>query len=443
MEKNNRLEHSGLGAAEAPAVYSAGYVRYVILILTVAYTFNFMDRQILSILMQPIKQEMQLSDTELGFLSGVAFALFYATLSLPIARLADQYSRVNLITICLGIWSFMTVLSGVSSNFMQLLGARIGVAVGEAGGNPASHSLIADYVPVQNRATALGVFALGVPIGLMIGFLAGGWLEQLYGWRAAFLAAGAPGLALAVILRLTVREPKRGHSQTEIQIDHGAQPSIKQVAKHMFGIRTYVFLCLAVGVQGLAGYGLLQWVPSFLARSHQMSSGDIGFWLAMTIGSGAGIGTAGGGYLADRLSRINMGWLLWVPATGALFSVLFSFGVLLSDGLTAVLIYIFLYAISSAAYLGPIFAVSQTLSPVRMRAIASAIVLFSINIIGLGLGPQMVGIFSDLMLPAFNAESLRYAILIVCLTYIPGCGLFWIAGRAARADFSQAVRVET
>ncbi|MEQ1888016.1 MAG: MFS transporter [Alphaproteobacteria bacterium] len=443
MEPDDGLEKSGPGVPETPAVYSAGYVRYVIAILTAVYTFNFMDRQILSILMQPIKEEMQLSDTELGFLSGVAFALFYATLGIPIARLADQFSRVNLITICLSIWSFMTVLSGVSGNFLQLLGSRIGVGIGEAGGGPASHSLIADYVPVQNRATALGVFALGVPIGLVIGFLMGGWIEELYGWRAAFLVAGAPGLLLAVLFRLTVKEPRRGHSQAGAMTGGAGQPTIRQVAKHIFGIRTYVFLCLAVAVQGLAGYGLLQWVPSFLSRSHQMTSSDIGFWLAMTIGSGAGIGASGGGYLADRLSRINMGWLLWVPALGALFSVLFSFGILLSDGLAAVLIYIFLYAISSATYLGPVFAVTQTLSPVRMRAIASAMLLFSINIVGLGLGPQMVGILSDLMLPAFDAESLRYAILIVCLSYIPGCGLFWISGRAARADFSLAARVET
>lgn len=446
QEDSSGPEPSGLtasGAPVVPVIYGNGYVSYVVGILMVVYIFNFMDRQILSILMQPIKMEMQLSDTELGFLSGVAFALFYATLGIPIARLADQYSRVNLITVCLSIWSFMTLLSGVSSNFLQLLGARIGVGIGEAGAGPASHSLIADYVPLRNRATALGVFALGVPIGLMIGFLAGGWLEQLYGWRAAFLVAGGPGLILAVILRLTVKEPKRGHSQTRAVEECFAQPSIKQVVKHMFGIRTYVFLCLAVAVQGLAGYGLLQWVPSFLARSHHMASSDIGFWLAMMIGSGAGIGASGGGYIADRLSTRHMGWLLWVPGLGALFSALFSFGILLSDSLVAVMIYIFLYAISSAVYLGPSFSVTQTLSPVRMRAIASAMLLFSINLVGLGMGPQIVGILSDLMLPAFDAESLRYAILIISLTYIPGCALFWISGRAAQVDFLRAARAET
>ena len=438
MNTDNGPEPTGLIPAGLPVVYRAGYVRYVVGILTTVYVFNFMDRQILSILMQPIKQEMQLSDTELGFLSGVAFALFYATLGIPIARLADKYSRVNLITISLGLWSLMTVFSGIAGNFWQLLAARIGVGVGEAGAGPASHSLIADYVPQHNRATALGVFALGVPIGLMIGFLAGGWLEQHYGWRAAFLAAGAPGLILAVILWLTVQEPKRGHSQEVAAPDGLGQPTIRQVARHMFGMRTYVFLCAAVAVQGLAGYGLLQWVPSFLSRSHNMSSSDIGFWLAMMFGAGAGLGASGGGYLADRLSRTDMGWHLWVPALGALFSTIFSFGVLLSDGLTAVMIFLFLYAITSAVYLGPAFAVTQNLSPVRMRAIASAILLFCINIVGLGMGPQVVGILSDVMLPAFDAESLRYAILIVCMSYIPACGLYWISARTARVDFERS-----
>ncbi|MGK2873088.1 MAG: spinster family MFS transporter [Alphaproteobacteria bacterium] len=427
----------------APAVqYSKSYVRYVIGILTVVYIFNFMDRQILSILMQPIKEEMQLSDTQLGFLSGVAFALFYATLGIPIARLADQYSRVNLITICLSIWSFMTVLSGMAANFWQLLAARIGVGIGEAGGSPSSHSLIADYVPVQNRATALGVFALGVPIGLMVGFQVGGWLDQNYGWRTAFLVAGVPGLLLAVILRLTVREPKRGHSQTQAQIVHVDQPSIKQVAQHMRSIRTFRLLCIACALQAFAGYGLIQWLPSFLSRSHQMSSGDIGFWLAMTIGVGGAIGSIGGGYFADRFSRRNIGWQLWLPAIGSLLGALLSFGVLLSDLQASVMVFVLLQSIAVNAYLGPGFAVTQTLSPVRMRAIASALLLFAINIIGLGLGPQVVGILSDQLNPAFGDDALRYAILGVCMAYFGAAAFFMVAGRAVRDDFSRAAVLE-
>jgi len=441
VNNNNGPDKTGLIPADAPVVYSAGYVRYVVGILTVVYIFNFMDRQILSILMQPIKQEMQLSDTELGFLGGVAFALFYATLGVPIARLADQYSRVNLITICLGLWSLMTTLSGLAANFTQLLAARIGVGIGEAGGGPSSHSLISDYVPSQSRATALGVFALGVPIGLMVGFLTGGWLEENYGWRVAFMAAGVPGLMLAVILRLTVREPKRGHSSGDAGIIHEDQPSMKQVTHHMWSIRTFRLLAIAAAMQAFAGYGLIQWMPSFLTRSHQMSSSDIGFWLAMTIGAGGAIGTMGGGYFADLLSRTNMGWLLWLPGIGSLLGALISFGILLSGGTAAVLVFVFLHSVAVNAYLGPTFAVAQTLSPVRMRALASALMLFAINIVGLGLGPQMVGAVSDLLHPVFGNESLRYAILAGCMTYFVATLFFALAGRAAREDFAGAAQL--
>jgi MFS family permease len=443
VNNNKEPGKTGLIPADLPVVYSAGYVRYVIGILTVVYVFNFMDRQILSILMQPIKMEMQLSDTQLGFLSGVAFALFYATLGVPIARLADQYSRVNIITICLSIWSFMTVLSGVAGNFLQLLGARIGVGIGEAGGGPSSHSLIADYVPVQNRSTALGVFALGVPIGLMVGFQVGGWLEQNYGWRVAFLAAGIPGLLLAVVLRLTVYEPRRGHSQTEIHIVHVDQPSIRQVTKHMRGIRTFRLLCLACGLQAFAGYGLIQWLPSFLARSHQMTSGDIGFWLALTIGAGGAIGTAGGGYLADRLGKKDMRWQLWLPGIGGFLGAPIAFGILLADLPGTVMCFVFLHSIAVNAYLGPAFAVTQTLSPVRMRALASGLLLFMINIIGLGLGPQVVGILSDLLAPAFGEESLRYAILIGCMVYLGAAAFFALAAKSAREDYTRAAGAQS
>jgi len=442
VNNNKGPEKTGLIPADLPVVYRAGYVHYVIGILTVVYVFNFMDRQILSILMQPIKQEMQLSDTELGFLSGVAFALFYATLGIPIARLADQYSRVNLITICLGLWSLMTALSGMATNFLQLLAARIGVGIGEAGSGPSSHSLIADYVPVQNRSTALGVFALGVPIGLMVGFLVGGWLEQNYGWRVAFLAAGIPGLLLAVLLRLTVIEPKRGHSQTEAQVIHADQPSIKQVAHHMRAIRTFRLLCLACALQAFAGYGLIQWLPSFLSRSHHMTSGDIGLWLALSIGAGGALGSAGGGYLADRMGKKDLRWQLWLPGIGGFLGAPIAFGILLPDSSNTVMFFVFLHAIAVNAYLGPAFAVTQTLSPVRMRALASALLLFMINIIGLGLGPQMVGILSDQLAFAYGQESLRYAILTGCMAYLGAAAFFALAARAAREDYRRAAVLE-
>lgn len=418
-----------------------GYVRYAVGILTVIYVFNFADRQILSILMQPIKQEMQLSDTQLGFLSGVAFALFYATLGIPIARLADQYSRVNIITICLSIWSLMTALSGLAGNFIQMLAARIGVGIGEAGGIPASHSLISDYVPVQYRSTAIGIFTLGVPLGLMTGYMLGGWIEQLYGWRAAFMALGIPGLVLAVILRLTLDEPRRGHSQAGVQTPT-AQPSILQVARHMGSMRTFRHLAAAAALQGFAGYGILQWLPSFLHRSHHMASGEIGTWLALIIGIGGAIGTTGGGYLADRLGRRDMRWQMWLATVAAVGAAPFAFVIYLSGSTALALAALFIPVIFSNSYLGPIFSLTQTLAPVRMRALASALMLFILNIIGLGLGPWAVGALSDLLRPAYGEDSLRYALLFGSMAYVWAGLHFALASRTLRADLAVAVDLQ-
>lgn len=266
-------------------MYGANYVRYAVGVLSAGYVFNFADRQILSILMQPIKQEMQLSDTELGLLSGLAFAMFYSVMGFPIARLADKYSRVNILAICIGLWSFMTALSGMAGNFLQLLAARMGVGIGEAGGHPASHSLIADYVPVERRSSAMGIYALGVPFGLLVGFLLGGWLEQLYGWRTAFLALGFPGVVLAALMYFTLDEPPRGNSQGGIK-QAAETPPVREVVRHMWRIPSYWHMALGAGLQAFGTYGIYQWVPSFLTRSYGMQSGEIGTWLALIIGGG-------------------------------------------------------------------------------------------------------------------------------------------------------------
>ncbi len=437
LDHSLRIDLPEMAMQKLPVAYSANYVRYAVGILTVVYIFNFTDRQILSILMQPIKEEMQLSDTQLGFLSGIAFAIFYATLGLPIARLADRYSRVNIITISLSIWSLMTTFSGMAGNFYQLLAARIGVGVGEAGGSPPSHSLIADFVPIQNRSTALGVFSLGVPLGLLAGFLIGGWLEELYGWRIAFFAVGAPGLILAVILRLTLKEPPRGHSQGGVKQD-AEQSSMKQVVRYMWGLRTFRHIAAGAALMGFAGYGVIQWLPSFLHRSHHMNGGEIGSWLALIIGVGGAIGAAGGGYLADRLSKRDMRWQLWLPALGASMGAPFAFGVYLSEMTAMALGYLFIPMIFISFYLGPAVAMTQTLAPVNMRATASAVLLFVINLIGLGLGPQAVGIMSDLLRPAYGDDSLRYAMLLVSMFYVWGAYHFVLAAKTLREDLAQA-----
>ncbi len=421
-----------------PVVYSANYVRYAVGILSVVYLVNLTDRQILAILMQPIKQEMLLSDTQLGFLGGIAFAIFYSVLGLPIARLADKHSRVNILTICLVLWSVMTAFCGVAQNFWQLLAARIGVGVGEAGGSPPSHSLIADYVPVEGRSTALGIFAIGVPLGLLSGYLLGGWIEQYYGWRVAFLALGLPGVVLAMIVRYSLDEPMRGHSQGGVR-EQVATPPILEVVRHMWRIPTFWHLSLGTALQAFGTYSIYQWMPSFLSRSYHMQSGEIGMWLSLVIGVGGLIGTMSGGYLADLFSKRDMRWQMWLPGISFLLTAPFCAGIYLSDGPMGSLIFLFFPMIFVNTWLGPGFAVTQTLAPVRMRVMASALLLFVLNIIGLGLGPQAVGIMSDLLAPAYGDESLRYALLISSSFYLWSAYHFWKASTTLRDDLKLAI----
>jgi len=250
--------------------FSRGYTQYVLGVLTVVYVFNFIDRQIFAILAQSIKTDLQLSDLEIGALSGVAFGIFYATLGIPIARLADRYSRVNIIAISLAVWSVMTTLQGFVINFWQLAITRAGVGVGEAGGSPPSHSILADYFPAQERATVLGVYALGIPIGILFGNLAGGWINEFFGWRNAFLLVGIPGVVLAVILKKTVKEPPRGHSEGRVH-DH-AQVSFPTVIKTMWSYNTFRHLSIGAGTQAFVGYGTIAWMPAFLERTNMHSA---------------------------------------------------------------------------------------------------------------------------------------------------------------------------
>ncbi|MEZ5557797.1 MAG: MFS transporter [Pseudomonadales bacterium] len=255
-------------------LFTSGYTRYVLGVLVAVYIFNFIDRQILAILAQSIKEDLALSDTQIGALSGIAFGIFYATLGIPIARLADRRSRVNVISVCLAIWSAMTALSGLAQNYWQLLIARIGVGIGEAGGSPPSHSLIADYFTPDARATALGVYALGIPVGILFGNLAGGWINEFFGWRNAFLVVGIPGVLLALTMKLTVREPPRGYSE-------GRRPDttevpFREVIRTMWGFRSFRQLAFGAATQAFVGYGSIAWLPSFLIRAHDMSSGQVG-----------------------------------------------------------------------------------------------------------------------------------------------------------------------
>ena len=410
--------------------------RYALGVLVVVYTFNFIDRQILAILLPAIKAEFLVDDWVLGFLAGSAFALFYATLGIPIATLADRWNRRNLIAIAVAIWSAMTALSGMAGNIVHLTLARIGVGVGEAGCSPAAHSLIADYYPPEKRSTAMGIYSLGISLGIMIAYLAGGWVAQNIGWRAAFLMVGLPGLILAVVVRYTMQEPPRGMS--EGRIDSGRRPDVLTVTRYLLRRKSFVHLAIGSGLASFVSYAVITFFPSFMIRSHGMGLAEIGVYLGLIIGIGSGLGYVGGGYLADKASIVGHKYSLWTVSAAMIFGWLFTFPVYLLNNPYWVFAAFAVPTVFSNFYLATTFAQVQGLVGLRMRAVASALLLFILNIIGLGLGPMFTGILSDLLRASFGDESLRYSLLLVGAVIGPWSAWhFYIAGRHLEADLDR------
>ena len=420
----------GTSAAEsesaAPAPLSVGASRYALGLLVVVYVFNFIDRSILSILLEDIKLDFDVSDTYLGFLSGIAFALLYTVMGIPIARWADRGSRTTIIALAIFVWSSMTALTGFARTFGQLALARVGVGIGEAGCSPPAHSLISDYFPPERRATALSIYSLGIPIGAAIGFWAGGWLNEFFDWRVAFIVVGLPGCLLAVLVKLTLPEPPRGvrDGPEKISADDGT----REVLSFMLSLRSFRHMAFGAALHAFYGYGASAFIAAFFMRSHGIPSGELGTWLAVLGLTGGVAGTYLGGFLSDRLAKRDPRWHMWVPALATTIYIPFAFLLYLwPDGRTALMLSLpgsFL----GGMYLGPTFAMTQSLVPPHMRATASAILLFVINLIGLGLGPQAVGILSDLLHGEFGIESLRYAMLSTVVIFAAWSVLHYALG---------------
>ena len=372
-------------------------------------------------------------------LGGLAFALFYATLGIPIAALADRTSRVRILAISMIIWSAMTALCGAASNFVTLLLARIGVGVGEAGASPPSHSLISDYFPLEGRATALSIYALGIPIGSMVGNFVGGWGADELGWRNTFYLVGFPGIVIALFIWATLREPPRGMSDigTAQSKDTTPAPSIKETFNFLWKKRAFKHIALAAGLHSFVSYGAGTWNPPFMSRVHEMSNTDIGQWLAIVAGTGA-IGTFLGGYLADRFSDKtgDRRWYFWLPGISTLLMVPIQIYTYLYASITGVIVSLIILASLGAIYLGPSFAMTQALVTIKMRAVASAILLFTLNIIGMGLGPFLIGVFSDLIEPLVdnNAISLQYALCIAVFGNLWATVHYFIGAKYAEKD---------
>lgn len=405
---------------------------YVLFILTLVYTFSFIDRQILVILSEPIKNELGLSDTQLGLLTGLAFAALYVILGLPIARIADKGNRKNIIVLSLSIWSFMTTISGAVTSFTQLLLARIGVGIGEAGGSPPSHSIISDYFPPKKRATAFAIYSLGIYIGILIGFVIGGFIAKNYGWRISFYTIGIPGLLLAIVLYFTVKEPTKG--QLDSLKSHIELPTLKQVYKILFGYKSFVYAALGTGFIAFGQYGINNFLPSFLQRIHGMDLAVAGYVLGLVLGVGGGLGVFLGGYLSDRLGLRDLRWYLWGPMISGFLSLVFILLLIFSDQIIWVIAGLFLTVFFSSFYLAPVIGITHSLVNAKMRAIASSILFFILNFIGLGFGPLTIGFLSDSLQPKFGDLSLRWAFCIVLVTGSLASVFFGMAAKHYRAD---------
>jgi len=394
------------------------YAHYVLGVLVLVNLFNFVDRQIVSVLLTQIQADFGASDEAMGVLTGLAFMLVHATLGLPIARWADRGTRKTILALGVTVWSTMTALSGAARSFPVLLGLRMGVGIGEAAGTPPAHSIISDYFPPERRGTALAWYAMGLHAGVAFGFLAAGWLGHYYGWRATFVIVGVPGLALGLLLALTVKEPARATTV----VSH----PLGEVLRFMLGSRAYVFLLFAGSFHAMAGYSMAHWAPTFLIRVHGFSLAEVGSWLGGLALVAGGAGALLGGRLADRLGVRDGRWYAWVAAIAAFVALPSGVGFLLIGSPLLALACYAPQILATGLYNGPLYAMNQMLAKPRMRAMAVAIHLFVVSILDGGVGPWLVGRWSDTLRASEGEEGVRFALLGAFAIGTAGAGLFYL-----------------
>jgi len=432
-------------AAPLPA---AGYRRYALTLLLIIYILNFLDRQVVNILAEPIKRDLHLADWQIGLMSGFAFAIFYTVLGVPIARIAEHRNRPLIIAGALTAWSGFTVLCGTAQNFAQLCLYRIGVGVGEAGCTPPAHSLITDYVPKEKRASALAFYSMGVPLGSLIGLAMGGMIADAYGWRTAFLLAGAPGLLFALIAALTLRET-RSKLKSDVAAARAGQPSFKSAMRILVGKPTFWLLAFAAAIKSFIGYGHAPFTASFFLRVHGeevaamasavglQSVGFLGLVIGLVSGLFGALSSLVGGWIADKAAARDVRNGMIAPALAVLISVpVFIAALLVNSAPLALAILIIPYFLNYFWY-GPVYATVQGIVPPHMRATAAAVLLFIINLVGLGLGPLLVGLASDAFAGPMGlgeAEGVRWAMIAASLLGLVSAILFWLARRTIGQD---------
>jgi predicted MFS family arabinose efflux permease len=429
-----------------PPVDAGRSAWFVMGLLMLTTALNVADRNLLSILVRPIQAELDVSDTAMGLLGGFWFAVVHNAAIFPVARLADRGNRRSIIASGLFLWSGFTAISGFVQGYWQLLLARMGVSAAESTGSAPVHSLLSDYFPIHQRATALGLISVGGVAGIGIGLAVGGIVAQAYGWRAAFFAFGAPGLVLALVLRATVREPERGGVDG---IAAGVEPvPIGEVVRYLRARRSYVQMVLASAFHAFAGMGTSFWYPAYLGRIHGLDLAAVGLGYALVGPALSAVGALVGGRLADHLGRREPRWYMWIPALSALIAlpstiafVLWPAGStfeLAGRALPVALLVVMPSSFFGGMWTGPTLAMTQTIARPRMRAMASAATTGTYNLIGLGLGPTLVGLLSDGLTPSFGVEALRYALLVVGLAHVLGSLHNWLAARSLRGDLEVA-----
>ena len=429
---------------------STNYRRYALTLLFLVYTLNFVDRQIVNILAELIKRDLHLTDWQLGSLTGLSFALFYATLALPIARLAERSNRAKIVAISAIVWSAFTALCGAAHSFAQLFLARVGVGVGEAGCTPASQSLISDYVPREKRASAMALFSLGIPAGSLVGMALGGLVADSLGWRMSFALVGIPGVLLGILTYFTLPEPRKLAAVATVDTK---TTNLKQALHTLRTKKTYVWLTTAMAFMSFGTYGQLAFQSSYFLRNHtggldrlasqldgaigvQLgTTGFLGVVLGLVIGVFGAVGTWMGGWLSDRAGKTNVKAYVTIPAISAFLLPLSIFATYVSSNTVLVLTLIGMPMLLQSIYYGPLFGTVQSLVDPRTRATASAILLFFANLVGLGLGPLVIGVVSDILTPSLGSgDAIRWSLIIMSGVYFLAMGAFLMARRTIEHD---------
>ncbi len=416
---------------------SPRYANYVLAVMVIMYTCNYLDRYVLAVMIQDIKEDLDISDAVAGFMLGPAFAIFYTGLGIPIARWADVGSRRSIIAIGMAVWSGFTAISGAASSATQLVVARIGVGVGEAAGAAPAHSLLSDYFGPERRATALSFFQTGVYWGSMLGLVIGGVLVDEIGWRMTFLVVGLPGLLIALVVRFLVREPRRGQFDPPSAASPAQESAtIAEAAQFLLRLPTFWLVGLGAGIASFAGTGIGMWLPTFFERVHDMAPAEIGPRLGPIQYIPAFFGSIFTGMLVDRLGRRSLKWYAWIGAITVLLMIPWQGLILMwPDGREAMW-WAVPAALSSAGWAPVAYGIAQNLAPPNMRALASSFIIIFITFLGTGLGPWGVGALNDSLEPTYGDEAVRWSIFYILLSCSVGALLFGLAGRTIERDMA-------